>query len=75
MLRRTSRHLPWTALDAAIVSRLPQPLAPLAGPLGPMMSLSGGRRAGPAAALVLGLLFGGIAFALASVGQRRTQPP
>ncbi len=59
-----SWHLPWTDLDSAIVSWIPQILAPLTGGDPQAMSMSGGRRAGLLAGVILGLLLGAAAFAL-----------
>ena len=60
------KPFPWTALDTAVVGCIPQVLAPLAGPLGPMMSISGARHAGPLAALCLGAALGAIVLGLHS---------
>ena len=56
------RWLPWTALDQTLMQHVPQVLAPLTGPLGTMLSVSGGRHAGPLAALGLGLGLGAVVF-------------
>jgi hypothetical protein len=56
--------LPWTPLDQFLVGHVPQPLAPLTGPLGPMMSLSGGRHAGPSSAVGMGLALGAVVLSL-----------
>jgi hypothetical protein len=65
------RRLPWTALDTALVSRLPPVLEPYAQTPGPMLSLSGTGGVGPVAALGLGLLIG----ALAYIGRLALTPP
>jgi len=54
------RDLPWTALDKSIVEQVPQVLAPFSGPIGPMLSMSGGRRAGPVGAVGLGIALGAV---------------
>jgi hypothetical protein len=52
------RWLPRTAVDTVMIRHVPQVLAPLTGPLGPMMPVSGGRSVGPLAAVCLGLGLG-----------------
>jgi len=65
------RPLPWTSLDSRLIRHVPQVLGSLTGPLGPMMSLSGGRHAGPVAAISLGLVLGAAVFAIGSAWRRR----
>jgi hypothetical protein len=52
------RPLPWISFDSTLIKFFPQILARLTGPLGPMMTISGGRHAGPAAVGLLGLGLG-----------------
>jgi len=54
---------------------MPRVLTPLAGPIGPVMSLSGWRAAGPVAVVGLGLLLGAIGFVLATLRQRLRRLP
>jgi hypothetical protein len=61
------RPLPWTTLDREIVIRIPHILAPLTGPLGPMLSLSGGGGAGPVGVVCLGLGLGVVVFGLGTI--------
>lgn len=69
------RSLPWTSLDTALIRHVPQVLAPLAGPLGPILSLSGARGVGPVSILCLGLALGAAVFGLGSLVRRwRRQP-
>jgi hypothetical protein len=65
------RPLPWTSLDSRLIRHVPQVLDSLTGPLGPMLSLSGGRHAGPVAAISLGLVLGAAVFAIGSAWRRR----
>ncbi len=44
----------WTPVDQWLLGSLPKVLEPLSQPLGPMLSVSGGRPLGPVAALVCG---------------------
>lgn len=67
--------LPWTATDRSIVKCCPQVLASLTGPLGPMLSLSGGRSAGPVTVLFFGMGLGGLVFGTATLFARLRQPP
>jgi hypothetical protein len=64
------RPMPWTSLDREIVLRIPHIFAPLTGPLGPMLSLSGGGGAGPVGVFCLGLGLGAIVFGLGTVLRR-----
>jgi hypothetical protein len=69
------RPLPWTPFDKALVQHVPQVLAPLTGPVGPMLSLSGRRSAGPSAVISLGLGLGAMAFGLGTLFRWLRQPP
>jgi hypothetical protein len=69
------RALPWTSLDNALIRYVPQILDPLTGPLGPMFSISGGRRAGPVAVVCVGLVLGAAVFCLGSLSRGRRGAP
>jgi hypothetical protein len=58
------RWVPWNSLDLALIRHVPQVLARLTGPLGPMLSLSGSSHAGPIEITGLGLLLGSVVLLL-----------
>ncbi len=68
------KPLPWTEMDGKMIRNIPPLLAPLAGPLGPMLSTSGHRSAGPTAVAGLGLGLGVLVFVLGTVLRRVGRP-
>jgi hypothetical protein len=68
------RGLGWTALDTAIVRRLPQVLEPLSQTPGPMLSLSGFGAVGPVAATVMSIVLGGLVFGAGEALRRARRP-
>jgi hypothetical protein len=68
------RWLPWTSIDRFLIQHVPQVFGPLTGPIGPILSMGGGRRAGPLAAIGLGLVFGTAVFCLGLLLRFRTGP-
>jgi hypothetical protein len=65
--------LPWTSADTSILKHVPQVLGQLSGPLGPILSLSGGRKAGPLSVMALGLGVGAVVFWVGTLSRRRQE--
>jgi hypothetical protein len=61
----------WTPVDSWILENVPRLLEPISQPLGPMLSISGGRGLGPVGALVLGLVLSGVTSCVFWLRERR----
>jgi hypothetical protein len=69
------RGFPWTSFDQAVIQYIPHILAPLTGPLGNILAMSGGRAAGPVSVMCLGLALGSFVFCLGTLSHRFRRPP
>ena len=54
----------WTSIDYWVLTHLPKILGGMSQPLGPMLSISGGRPLGPVAAIILGAVMSMIVWAI-----------